>query len=94
MNGLNSQLTPAWRGREAAIHVNQPTCSYVVQNKVMFCSSSYQRPDKTPVFMRAQVQSLKKKETAAYDHHDHYSAPEGFIIGSFRKQKRGSTQST
>lgn len=55
VNGLNSQLTPAWRGREAVIHVNQPACSYLVQNKVMFCSSSYQRPDKTPVFMHAST---------------------------------------
>lgn len=59
MNGLNSELTPAWRGREAVIHVTQPTCFYLVQNKVKFCSSSCQRSDETPEFIHTQVQSLK-----------------------------------
>lgn len=59
VNGLNSELTPAWRGREAVTHVNQPTCFYLVQNKVKFCSNSYQRSDETPEFIHTQVQSLE-----------------------------------
>lgn len=60
VNGLNSELTPARRGREAVIHANQPACFHLVQNKVGFCSSVYQRPDKIWLLIHTQEQSLKK----------------------------------
>lgn len=56
MNGLNSELTPAWRGREAVIHGNQPTCFYLVQSSD---PAANQRSDETPEVMHTQVQSLK-----------------------------------
>lgn len=92
VNGLNSELTPAWRGREAVIHVNQPTCFYLEQNKVKFCSSSCRRSDETLEFRQTQVQSSKAEVCycvtitrmgRSFSHSRHYSDPERFIIGTF-----------